>query len=167
MQRLIFLSFVKHAFSWVYVTTVAGHGTTAGAAHCTTTTSTTVIFYCRWGSSTTARGAVLPPGRYYHDNAWYYCVDASAWGLRAGRGSSNSPIPIQLFFPTPSLSLSCPRTAPETLTGSPSPAALLAFRPMGSFPTTFSCHGTRFLRKSLSLWLVLSFLGFWGDACCS
>ena len=135
------------------------HGTTASIA--------AVIFYCRWKSGTTALCAVLPPGRYYRDDPRYYRAVTSAWGLRAGRGSSNSPIPIQLLFPTSSLSLSCPRTVPEDLAGSPSPAALLAFRPVGSFPTTSSCHGTRFLPKSLSLWFVLSFLGFWGDACCS
>ena len=67
------------------------HGTTASIA--------AVIFYCRWKSGTTALCAILPPGRYYR-------VVASAWGLVAGRGSSNSPIPIRLFLPTPSLSLS-------------------------------------------------------------
>ena len=148
------------------------HSTTAGAAHGTTAPSTVVIFYCRMGErychprcGTAAHGAVLPPGRYYRDDARYYRVVASAWGLRAGKGSSNSPIPIQLFFPTPSISLSCPRTAPKTLAGSPSLAALLGFRSVGSFPTTSSCHGTRFLPKSLSLWFVCLLLGFWGETC--
>jgi len=66
---------------------------------------------------------------------------------------------------SPRLSLS--RTAPEALAGSPSPATLLGFRPVGSFPTTSSCHGPRFFPKSLFFLVVLSLLGFWGDACCS
>ena len=44
--------------------------------------------------------------------------------------------------------------------GPPAPAALLGFRPVGSFPTTSSCHGTRFLPKSLSFWFVPLLLGF-------
>ena len=66
---------------------------------------------------------------------------------------------------SPRLSLS--RTAPEALAGSPSPATLLGFRPVGSFPTTSSCHGPRFFPKSLSFLVVLLLLGFWGETCCS
>ena len=72
------LLFVKLAFSWDYGTTVACHGTTAGAVHSTTATSTTVIFYCRWKSGTTAPRAVLPPGRYYRDDPQYYHTVVSA-----------------------------------------------------------------------------------------
>ena len=159
-----FSPMLEIAFSWVHGTTVACHGIPQG--HGTTVTSTAVIFYYRWWSGTTALGAALLPRWYYHDDMRYYRAVKSAWGLRAGRGSSNSPIPIHSSSPR-RLSLSCPRTAPVTLAGSPSPAALLGFRPVGSFPTTSSCHGTRFLPKSLSLWFVLLLLGFWGDACCS
>ena len=49
---------------------------------------------------------VLPPWRCYRDDVRYYRAAEGAWGLRAGRGSSNSPTPIQLFFPMMSLSLS-------------------------------------------------------------
>ena len=66
---------------------------------------------------------------------------------------------------SPRLSLS--RTAPEALAGSPSPATLLGFRPVGSFPTTSSCHGPRFFPKSLFFLAVLLLLGFWGETCCS
>ena len=61
---------------------------------------------------------------------------------------------------SPRLSLS--RTAPEALAGSPSPATLLGFRPVGSFPTTSSCREPRFLPKSLSCWFVLLLLGLLG-----
>ena len=64
---------------------------------------------------------------------------------------------------SPRLSLS--RTVPEALAGSPSPATLLGFRPVGSFPTTSSCHGPRFFPKSLFFLAVLLLLGFWGETC--
>ena len=94
LQRPLFFCLKLHFLGitilpWPATVLPQGHGTTA--------TSTAVIFYCRWWSSTTAHGAVLPPGRYYRDEARYYRVVASAWGLRAGRGSSNSPIPIHSF----------------------------------------------------------------------
>ena len=41
----------------------------------------------------------LPPRRHYRDDTRYYRAVESAWGLRAGRGSSNSPIPIHSFSP--------------------------------------------------------------------
>ena len=102
--------------------------------------------------STSAR-AVLPHGR-------------GRVGVKSGQGEFQLPH-THSSFSSHAVSLCRSRMAPETLAGSPSPAALLGFRPVGSFPTTSSCHGTRFLPKSLSLWFVLSFLGFSGDACCS
>ena len=76
-------------------------------------------------------------------------------GYDSGRGVT-TPHTHSLSL-SPRLSLS--RTAPEALARSPSPATLLGFRPVGSFPTTSSCHGTRFLPKSLSLCFVVLPLG--------
>ena len=61
------------------------------------TQRSSTFFTAAWGSGTTAHGAVLPPRRYYRDDTRYYRAVESAWGLRAGRGSSNSPIPIHSF----------------------------------------------------------------------
>ena len=92
--KLHFLGFT--VLPWPATVLPQGHGTNA--------TSTAVFFYCRWWSSTTAHGAVLPPGRYYRNESWYYRGVASAWGLRADRGSSNSSIPIHSFSRRLSLS---------------------------------------------------------------
>ena len=152
--------FLKRAFSWVYGTTVACHGTTAGAVHGTTATSTTVNFYCRWKSGTTARV------RYYRDDPWYYRTVASAWGLRTDRGSSNSPIPIQLFFPTPSLSL-----LPKNGAGDPRRISVFGRSPRipsgGIIPHHFLLPWNK-VSPQIPLSLVRSFVSrFWGDACCS
>ena len=127
-------------------------------------------YYRAWSVRYYQPNAVLPPGEAILP---LWCGPSAQAvlprcrrrvGIRTGTGGSNFPIPIRQFPPL-RLSLSRSRTGPESLAGSPSPAALLGFRPVGSFPTTSSCHGPRFFPKSLSFLLVLLSLGFWGDAC--
>ena len=78
-------------------------------------------------------------------------------GVMTRAGEFQLPIPIHLSL-SPRLSLSRSRTAPEALAGSPSPATLLGFRPVGSFPTTSSCHGPRFFFPNPSFsWLFSRF----------
>ena len=48
----------------------------------------------------------------------------------------------------------------EAFAGSPSPATLYGFRPVGSFPTSPSCHGPRFFPKCLFFLSFLVLLGF-------
>ena len=125
-----------------YGTTAPQHGTTAQVQYFGSTAQdgTTAL-----GHSTTA------PSR-------------ERGGYDSGRGV---PTPHTHSFVSLSPRLSLSRTAPEALAGSPSPATLLGFRPVGSFPTTSSCHGPRFFPKSLFFLAVLLLLGFWGETCCS
>ena len=58
-----------------------------GGARDTSTPSAAVIFYCCLGERYYGLGAVLPPGRYYHNDVRYYRVSSARY-FRTQRGSN-------------------------------------------------------------------------------